>query len=174
MLQNLKNGATRQIGGVPRESYTTHPLFADKMIHELNREEVVFPAADIPDNFKSWLLMALSDIPFPNLRMATGTYWKLIHKAPDELTFGTLQKAVDIIWNSKPDTWKPEFKGELVSTNQSILQDHYEKMLAINKMRMACDAIIAPIREKVIDELIEITKEEKERAAAAGKIIKPR
>ena len=139
MAQEIKipNNSTAKLP--PKEQFVSHPDFAKRIGEAM--EGVTFPQDKIPDAFKSWLIACLEQIPFSVLRMPLPFYRELITTHPENMTFGLLQKAADIVYNSKPT----DFVGSL---------DAYADIIeAIATLKDAMSDITDPIRDKVCADL---------------------
>ena len=130
-----------------REQFVHHPEFKERIAKEMDGVE--FPKEKIPADFDKWLQCALLGISFPSLGMPLPFYYQLITVAPDAMTFGLLQKACDIVFNSKPNDHSP-------STDD--LEVYYNMITQIATMKDALSDITDPIRDKVIDDLMAAEK----------------
>ncbi len=123
----------------PKEQFVNHPDFAKRIGEAM--QGVVFPKDKIPDAFKSWLMDCLKRIPFSTLGMPLIFYRELITTHPENMTFGLLQKAADIVYNSKPT----DHVGSL---------DAYADIIeAIATLKDDMSDITDPIRDKVCADL---------------------
>lgn len=129
---------------IHREQWCQHPQFQGNIQKLLN--ECVFPKEDIPASFHTWLLDSLLQHAFPSLNLPQAIYFKFVNTPPETYKFGELQKAVDIVYNSKPKI--------LSGTAADILNAYHSQACTILRMKTAFEDIISPLREKVIDELI--------------------
>jgi hypothetical protein len=148
---NFSKEFTRANGRKPsREEYKLHPEYINEFVKALDGAEIV--GIDIPEEFHSWVLIAMVKLPFPSLRMSIGVYDKLIQTAPVTWSFGVLEKATSLVFESVPQAIGNIQHG-YVEYIKSLCK-HSDKIKACGKLRHAFEEIKAPIREKVIDELI--------------------
>lgn len=138
-----------------REQYIQHPDFIGKFSEQM--EGIVLPADKIPVDFSIWLNIAIGYISFPSLKIPFSEYENIINLQLDQLSFGILQKCADIIFHSTPNEHK------------WLLHQHNQMLSEIIVMKNEMLDLIAPVREKVIDELVEQEKQKKN----AAKLILP-
>lgn len=84
-----------------RENYLQHPEFNKRFSEAM--EGVTFPAESVMVGFDEYLKRALQHISFTTLRMPLPLYCDLIGLPSYKFSFGILQKATDIIYNSTPE-----------------------------------------------------------------------
>ena len=160
MIHNLQNKNKKQPIPLPqyakgqpeptREQYIQHPEFMGKFSEAM--DGIVFPPDKIPGDFAVWLDASLEYISFPSLKIPFVEYENIIHLQPGQLSFGILQKCADIIFHSTPDEHK-------------WLAAQHKKMLSeIIELKNAMMDLIEPVREKIIDELMEQEKQKKNTA----------
>lgn len=127
---------------VPREKFVNHPEFMPMFQAAMIGQE--FPHGNIPDKFKEWLLVCLKEIPFPLFKMPFEGYKEMIALNPNKYSFGLLQKAIDIIYNSKPSVL---FSNDVIFNYMNVIE-HLEEMKQI------IFEIQDPIKQDIIDKLI--------------------
>ena len=127
-----------------RDQFVHHPEFKERIAKAMDGIE--FPIEKIPANFNKWLTNALNHIPFTVLGIPLHFYYDLCFIHPDKMTFGLLQKACDIVYNSSPECQKMG------------LSEYYEMIREIATMKDALSDITDPIRDKVIDDLMAAEK----------------
>ena len=123
-----------------KEDYVRHPEFAERIGKAMDGVE--FPADKIPKNFGKWIGSCLAHVPFSQLGMPLPFYYDLINEPIEKLTFGVLQKACDIIYNSSPE-W-----------HDVPISEYYGIISAAAAMKDALSDITDPIRDKVIEDLM--------------------
>lgn len=133
-----------------REQYIEHPDFMRNFSEQM--EGIVFPSDKIPVDFNVWLSRSLYYISFPSLKIPFKEYENITSLSLSQLSFGILQKCADIIFHSTPDEHK------------WLLVQHRQMLSEIIVMKNEMFDLIAPVREKVIDELVEQEKQKKNSA----------
>jgi hypothetical protein len=123
----------------PKESYVNHPDFNKRFAEAM--EGAALPADKIPAGFKGWLLTSIENMSFPETRLPFAIYKEIIETDPAEMSFGLLQKAADLVMNSKP-IWFTVPSRHIIYLEQTTT--------LIDAMR----DIAQPIRDKVIGSLM--------------------
>lgn len=129
----------------PREEYLNHPKFMELFGEAMVGVET--PKDKISGWMRAQLTESLLDMSFPSLSVPFHIYAELCTLPCEEMTFGVLQKAADIIFSSKPNT-----------SHSSILEAHLDKVKSMAELLDAMQQITNPIRDKVIDKLITADK----------------
>jgi len=135
-----------------KEDYLNHPQFMERFGAAMMGVET--PKEVIPDWMRYALNRCLMDMPFPSIGVPMHVYSELCFTKCEEMTFGVLQKAADIIFSSNPKAKAYEFLGEEKAYAHDYCQDHYELVRSMATLLDAMKAITDPIRDKVIEELI--------------------
>ncbi len=127
---------------IPREQWINHPEFMP--MFQAAMVGVEFPKDKIPSGFKIWLDLSLRQIPFSLLKMPIEGYKELIDNESDFYSFGLLQKAIDIVYNSKPVYFGAD----------TDLMEYYLIIEDIIEMKQIIAEIQEPIKQDIIDKLI--------------------
>lgn len=135
---------------IPREQWGNHPEYQGKIQKLLGT--CVFPKDEIPKDFHYWLLQAMLQFSLPTLGIPQSIYFKFVNTPPDTYKFGELQKALDIVFNSKPCFHNCDNNSLIFATE--ILNAYHSQMGAVMRMKQTFEDIISPLKEQVIDELI--------------------
>ena len=122
------------------------PEFAQLKVAKL--KDLEFPKDKIPLLFYIYLHRALMQFSIASLNLPSPIYRKFILDKPETYSFLELQKAVDIVWNSKPTN---EGNGMVYA---EMLIEYANMIENVNEMRIEFEKIIIPIQDAIIDELV--------------------
>lgn len=135
---------------IPDDAYVNHPEFNERIGKAM--DGIGFPKNEIPKQFNQYLISAMADIAFPALCVPLPVYHQLINDEPQAMSFGILQKACDIILNSKPYMVSIDDPGSLLLQKQMLIV-HYNTITEVGTMIDKMRDITDPIKKTVIDSL---------------------
>ena len=140
----MQNDNNTEASAQYRAQFINHPDFMPKFTEAMRG--VKYPQKEIPKEMRKLLTYALAERSFVSLNCPVSQYQELVQALPEQMSFATLQKAVNIILNHAP-----KYKMLFLFASTVIPK--------MEKMRTNIDQIIAPKREAVIDDLVKLQKE---------------